>query len=257
MKKFIVCAELIFSLFLGFVLPTTVFAQNILSGQVSNEKTGEKIQGAVITVENSYASVVTDANGNFKIANLKTGQAKIRISHISYEPLETLWTSSEPILNIKLKERIILANEINIMATRAGDHSAMAYTTLTKEELEKQVGGKNENFLAMKVNIASDQEVKEGGVVALAEDKFAGAEGDLAGHGGETGDVVGPESAGEGMGQKDGVRQPHITQASNCNLHQVNPSVHSFSFDQCPTHQCGRRLLAIGWLALASSSRRD
>jgi len=37
----------------------------------------------------------------------------------------------------------------------------VAATSRNKEELEKQVGGKNENFLAMKVDITSDQEVKD------------------------------------------------------------------------------------------------
>ncbi len=129
------------------LLPAIAFSQHTLSGNVASESSGEKISGAVVSVDNSFATAVTDPNGNFMLTNFKNDHVKIHVTHLSYESYEAEFTLSEEPVTIRLKQRIILADEITILATRAGDKSAIAYTTVAKNELEKQNLGQDLPYL--------------------------------------------------------------------------------------------------------------
>src|SRR2546423_1800243 len=107
------------------LLPVAAFSQNKLAGAVADESTGEKIAGAIVTVENSFSMGTTDSHGNFTISGLKNDQVKIHIAHLAYKDTFLIVNlPSAPVL-IQLKQRTILADEVNIVATRAGNKSAM------------------------------------------------------------------------------------------------------------------------------------
>jgi len=132
-----------FKLMLSFILlylllPAFAFPQNYIRGTVSNESTGEKIQGAVVSVENSLVNTVTDAEGNFTLSNVKNDLVGIHVSHLAYGKFFAVVKPSESPIPIRLKPKTFLADEVNIIATRANDKSAMAYTGLQKNDIEKQ-----------------------------------------------------------------------------------------------------------------------
>jgi iron complex outermembrane receptor protein len=133
-------------LFVTF-LPQYVFSQNKLSGVVINEVTGEKIQDALVSIENSYSTSITGADGSFVFTNPGKGITRIHVSHIAYRDSSFDVNDSENRFTLKLKPRIILADEINIIATRAGDKSAMAYSNVSKSEIEKQNLGQDLPYL--------------------------------------------------------------------------------------------------------------
>ncbi len=147
MKNLRVKAGVFLRVFVAVILlPAIVFSQNKLSGNIINETTGEKISDAVVAIENSYARVITDANGRFVFSNLEKKTAKIHVTHIAYRDSSFEITVSENNM-LKLKPKIVLADEVNIIATRAGDKSAMAYSDLGKADIEKQNLGEDLPYL--------------------------------------------------------------------------------------------------------------
>mgnify|MGYP003335578405 CR=1 FL=1 len=131
------------------VLYSTVFCQtNSISGIVRDENSGEAVSGAAVEVENSFAAAITDKNGKFELQNLKPGNLRFSVSHISFEKISVNITvpASSP-LDIKLKRKIYLSDEVTINATRAGTRSAVAYTNVDKEELQKNNLGEDLPYL--------------------------------------------------------------------------------------------------------------
>src|SRR5688572_24045435 len=125
------------------------FCQNqSLNGTVQDENSGEKIPGAIVQVENSFSTAVTDYEGKFEFKNLKQGNYRLAVSHISYEKIvaDAAIPASSP-LEIKLKRKIYLSDEVTISATRVNTHSAVAYTNINKEELEKNNLGQDIPYL--------------------------------------------------------------------------------------------------------------
>ncbi len=147
MKNLRVKADVFFRVFVAVILlPAIAFSQNKLSGKVIDEITGEKISDAVVSIENSYTTVITDAFGSFVFSNLKKETVKIHVTHITYQDSSFEIQVSENVV-LKLKPRIFLSDEVNIIATRAGDKSAMAYSNVNKAEIEKQNLGQDLPYL--------------------------------------------------------------------------------------------------------------
>src|SRR3954471_20967600 len=98
-----------------FVVPlwlacSFAFCQNqSLSGTVQDESSGEKIPGAMVQVENSFSTAVTDYEGKFELRNLKPGSYHLVISHISYEGMAAdAAIPSSASVEIKMKRKIYL-----------------------------------------------------------------------------------------------------------------------------------------------------
>jgi len=71
-------------LIIGFLSCLQLSAQTI-KGSISDSQTGESLFGVTIWVSNQQKGAVTDADGNFILANLSTGQSKIEVRYIGYQ----------------------------------------------------------------------------------------------------------------------------------------------------------------------------
>jgi len=56
----------------------------ILTGQVVDHETGEKLAGAMVKVDGAEKCVFTDFDGQFEITGLTPGNYKLEVSLISY-----------------------------------------------------------------------------------------------------------------------------------------------------------------------------
>lgn len=75
----------IFSLFLCSVF--NAFAGGKITGKVTDEKNGETIIGAVVTVKGTSNGAVTDIDGNFTLA-VENGTYTIEVKYVGYQPKE-------------------------------------------------------------------------------------------------------------------------------------------------------------------------
>lgn len=111
-------------LFTIFILPCTVLpalAQSLVSGRVQDQDLSA-IPGANIVLKGSYDGASADADGKFSFTTSETGNQKLVITAIGYEPLEyevDLALSSE--LTLTLHETF---NELDAVVISAGSFTA-------------------------------------------------------------------------------------------------------------------------------------
>ena len=119
-----------------------VQAQLVISGTVretdDQATASQLLPGAAITIEGTYIGTFTDASGNFRLTNLKPGPVSVRVSLLGYEPqTQMLNLTQDATLPIVLKKTAIAVDEVVVSATRANQKSAIAYTDVSRRDLDK------------------------------------------------------------------------------------------------------------------------
>ncbi|MBO0932781.1 TonB-dependent receptor [Fibrella aquatilis] len=118
-----------------FHLPT--WAQSLtLSGTVRDAD--GTLPGAAITLDGSLKGTNTDASGAFRLTNLRPGTYQLHASLVGYLPIDqpVVVPISEP-LTLTLRRSEVVMDEVVVLATRANEKSAIAYTDVTKRDLVK------------------------------------------------------------------------------------------------------------------------
>ncbi len=111
-----------------------------LNGTVIDGSTGKPIAGANVIVDDSEAGAAADEDGKFSIENITTG-ASVTASAIGYETL-TLFADSEE-LNFELSSVAVEMSALEVLASRASEKTAVAYTDVTKEEIALRLGSQD------------------------------------------------------------------------------------------------------------------
>ncbi|MDQ3108637.1 MAG: TonB-dependent receptor [Bacteroidota bacterium] len=118
------------------LLPAFVFAQNDVTGKVTNAETGEPIIGCIVRVTGSYSGASTDVEGNFIIKNVKGNTCCLELSYIAF--VKDTFCFNLPMAASQafslLRDSLVL-EEIIVNSTRANENSALAYTTLSRKDL--------------------------------------------------------------------------------------------------------------------------
>ncbi len=129
-------------------MPFLAFSQFSISGKISSKKTQEIIAGANIKIDNAFTTVESNSEGNFELKNLKKGTYTIKVSFVGYLAfMDTIELSENKTIVVELNENSILMDEVIVSSTRVDDKSAMAYSTVTKEQIAEQNLGQDLPFL--------------------------------------------------------------------------------------------------------------
>jgi len=120
---------------------------SIIKGKVT-DRNSVALAGAVITIDNTNLGVNADVEGNYYFSGLKDGVYKIKFSFVGFEAAEKdLILKGEAILNISLDAKSYLTDEVMVSSTRAGEHSPLAYSTVSKELLRKENSAQDMPYL--------------------------------------------------------------------------------------------------------------
>jgi len=124
-------------LFLNFLFMQFSFAQNI-KGFVKNSK-GEALTGALVSIENTYRTTITDSKGYFEFSKLQKGKYVLITKFIGYETQKTEvnFENQDIQIDIQLKVSENLTEEVIVKSTRAGENTPVASTIINKEQLEQ------------------------------------------------------------------------------------------------------------------------
>jgi len=99
---------------------------------------GLPLQGAGITIENTIFGVHTDSEGNYSLLVRNGGVYKLRFSFIGFESqIRDITLKGDTVLNIVLLAKSVMTEEVFVNATRAGEQTPMAYSTVSKEDISK------------------------------------------------------------------------------------------------------------------------
>lgn len=124
------------ALLLG-LLTTPAWAQFTLTGTVSDAD-GGTLPGAAVTLDGTFKGTYTDANGMFRLTNLPAGEIRLRVSLLGYESqTQSLTLTQNATVAVALKRTAVAVDEVVVSATRANQRSAIAYTDVTRQYLNK------------------------------------------------------------------------------------------------------------------------
>src|SRR5215470_11057421 len=94
----------LFSIYYNTVYSQQKNERNILSGKVTDIKTGAPLPGASIFVHDSRAGAVADNNGVFKTSSIAPGTYLVEISSVGYETIiESIKISGATEMNFSMQ----------------------------------------------------------------------------------------------------------------------------------------------------------
>lgn len=129
------------------LLSAMVFAQLSLTGIVKDDK-GEALIGANVVVGNTFNATTTGLNGEFKFTNLRKGEYTLKTTYIGYENFsKNLTVNESTTIKIVLEPASILTEEVLVSASRAGQKSPVAFTTIGKETIQNSNIGQDIPYL--------------------------------------------------------------------------------------------------------------
>ncbi len=137
-------------MYLTLLLQCAVFmaiAQFTLNGTVKSDA-GELMNGANLSILNSFNGTRTDANGFFQFKKLKAGNYQLTISYVGYEKqTREMKIAGDQTLDIILKQNFILAEEVLVMASRVKEKTPIAFTTVEKSQIRENNLGQDIPYL--------------------------------------------------------------------------------------------------------------
>ena len=124
-----------------------LLAQYKISGTVVDEQ-NEALVGATVVLKSTSKGVVTNANGHFIIAGIDAGEYQLECTFIGYEKFLTgVAVNENTELSIVMKSAFIMTEEVFVSASRAGQKTPVASSSVSKEELETRNVGQDVPFL--------------------------------------------------------------------------------------------------------------
>ena len=124
---------------LGFALaPLWAAAQNLITGHITDVRTGEPLIGASVIVKSEKSKgVVTDIDGNFKLQTKVEAPLTLRVEYVGYRALDVdVYDFDEPV-EIALIDNSNKIDEIVVVGYGVQKRKALtgAVTTVKNEEL--------------------------------------------------------------------------------------------------------------------------
>ena len=111
-----------------------------LNGKITDANSGRIIAGANVVVDGTEMGAASDEDGMYSIEGVEVGSS-VTASVIGYEDV-TLYADSET-LDFSLTTTIIEMSSLEVLASRAGENTPVAYTNITKEELSLRLASRD------------------------------------------------------------------------------------------------------------------
>lgn len=133
MKKLLLVCYVLFQL----TLYVSAQGTGSISGRITDEN-GKYLPGTGITIENTNLGAVSDREGIYSFTGLQDGSYTVKVSFVGYLPqTHEVNLVRTAVLDIKLMPSAIMTDEVLVNATRAGEHTPLAYSTIDRESLKK------------------------------------------------------------------------------------------------------------------------
>ncbi|MDE5417955.1 TonB-dependent receptor [Labilibaculum sp. DW002] len=119
------------------------FSQLTLTGKIT-DKAGKALPGATIAVKGTYLGTVANSYGDYKFQNLKEGKYNFVVSFLGYQSTQKeIQVTKSTSLDFSLESSAIMADEVLVAATRAGNKAPVAVTNLSSDDVRKQNTGQD------------------------------------------------------------------------------------------------------------------
>jgi iron complex outermembrane recepter protein len=114
-------------------------AQFSISGKITDAESGKILSGTTVTLENSTRGTLTNQQGLYSLKYLKSDTYVLKISYLGFEKITKIINlQKDETLDFSLQKSTFVADEVVVNATRANANSAMAYSNISKDDIQKQ-----------------------------------------------------------------------------------------------------------------------
>jgi len=130
------------SLSLSLFTPIFIYGQSVV-GVVNSE--GKPLAGANIVVEGTDKGGVTDESGKYTIDVGSEGNYSLTASYIGHSPITDSVKVGDIVgtLNFVLEVDVLSMSALEVLASRADEKTPVAYTTVSKEDMEVRLGSQD------------------------------------------------------------------------------------------------------------------
>lgn len=130
------------------LMSTAVFAQHSLSGSV-RDRSGQSLIGATVQLQESNTVTVTDEFGRFIFPRVNDGSYTLVIRFIGFKETSqsVSVTGNDVHVPFVLEENATVTDEVVVTATRANEKTAITYTDVNKQTIQKQNFGQDLPFI--------------------------------------------------------------------------------------------------------------
>ena len=128
-------------------LSPALLAQNQLSGKVTDAD-GQPMTGAHVTLSPGYLGNYSDADGNYSIRGIKSGDYTLKVTFVGFETYkQEISISADQTLDISIRESATMTEEVIVRGTRANEQTPTTYSSLSEEEVAARNLGQDLPFL--------------------------------------------------------------------------------------------------------------
>lgn len=126
----------------AFAMPLWAWSQFSINGKITDSKTGEKLQGAHILINQTFKSTISDTEGNFSIKGLKKGSYTLKFSHLGYQNyIKEIKLETDISIDIKLECKVYLEEAVIIQSTLANEKTPSTYENISKDKISERNTG--------------------------------------------------------------------------------------------------------------------
>ena len=111
-------SKIMLGVFLFFISVTFVQAQTVVSGQITDAKSGEGLVGVNIVIKGKVIGTVTDFDGNFSLSTNTPPPFTLVISSVGFTAQELEITGNQSGISIQLEEQTFVGKELVVSASR-------------------------------------------------------------------------------------------------------------------------------------------
>jgi len=128
---------------LVFLTPMFLWGQTVVG--VVSDNDGKPLAGANVVVDGTDKGGVSDASGKYTIDLGKQGNYTVTASFIGYSSVTNPVTVNDILgtVNFLLEIDAVAMTALEVLASRADEKTPVAYTTVTKEEMEIRLGSQD------------------------------------------------------------------------------------------------------------------
>ena len=131
----------LYSMVLTLLMPMFIYGLSV-SGTVTSES-GEPLVGANVVVNGTDLGAAVDADGVYTI-KIGPGSYTVTASSIGYtSATKSIDVSGDVTLNFGLLVTVVEMSALEVLASRADEKTPVAYTTVSKEEMEMRLGSQD------------------------------------------------------------------------------------------------------------------
>jgi hypothetical protein len=134
----------IVTILMVLVLPFALFAQNAVTGTVTDASNGNGLAGANVVVGGTTMGAAADADGYYVIENVPNGTYTLTASVIGYENgTATITLPGAGSVDFALTASALEMSALEVFASRATRNTPVAYSNVEKENLEFRLGSQD------------------------------------------------------------------------------------------------------------------